>query len=112
MGRLLNTQPDRNKPIEHANFHAWRKDADGTITTAPQLKQVADVLDHWAESLNIPCISPAGLSADGFGGDFEQLFHYVGFDLLWEIVSYRMCQAGFDVYVGNDFIEVYSTEVA
>ena len=100
MSTLLDIQPDDLEPIEFTHFDMWFEDDDGEGITPQQLSdQANDTLDLWEETL--------GVKFDREGLDFsDEDRAYDSFC----VVTDDIVRAGYSVYKGDTFIEIYSKE--
>lgn len=109
MGQLLTIQPENNEPVNMTHFDKWFEgnDVDSEIAFFnADAEAKAKVLDEVARNFGETLGADINPLADGFD-NLEQMINAVGFDTTMDILAYRILQAGYDVYVGNDFIEVY-----
>ncbi|MFA6120879.1 MAG: hypothetical protein WCT35_09425 [Sideroxydans sp.] len=94
-GRLYSIRPDGDRePIEYTHYQEWHE--------PNKVDELERVLASWEKNLGV------NLSiSEGFDS-LEQMVHSVGWDNTINLVVYAILCAGFDVYVGSDFIEIYN----
>jgi hypothetical protein len=99
MAIAYDIQPEHLEPIEFTHFDCWfEDDEDDEDVTPERLSDLAnDILDGWEETLSI--------KIDREGLDFSDEDR--AYDSFW-IVADNIVQAGYSVYKGDTFIEIYS----
>lgn len=91
-GILYSTQQDQ-EPIEFTHFDTWQ--TYGSHDWDAILEETAGLIEAWEQSLGITLIY-----AD------EELKHMTH-STIWDVVMFRILNAGYGVYEGSDFIEIY-----
>jgi hypothetical protein len=98
MAKLLFTQPDDLEPIEFTHFDTWF-DNDDEVEPVLMNQRANDILDGWEKTL--------GVKFERDGMDFSD---WDAVNDLFSDVCNQIVEAGFSVYLGGEFIEVYSRE--
>ncbi len=114
-GRLHSIQPSDREPVNYTHFSEWfASDLADDASEEEKLKAFDDsfvsskvtelesVLASWAQTVGVPL-----LDMDGFD-NLDHMVRTVGWDNTINLVVYAILCAGFDVYVGSDFIEIYN----
>jgi hypothetical protein len=113
MGRLLEDQPDDSNPIEFTHFDSWFEDEDGETTVALEGAEdygyddegigarAMEVIESWEATLNLK------LNPYPDAEDFREFGHVDGVAWLFDLVIMKLLKAGYDVFKGDSFIEVY-----
>ena len=101
MSKLYSIQPDR-EPIEFTHFDQW-KSFNGRPDFLP--REFKDVVDTWGATLE--CKYLDAYVDDLFEGSYEQALGTLGFDNMMGLVILNIMSAGYDVYSGDNFIEIY-----
>lgn len=92
---MLSCESDR-EPVDFTHFDQWE---------APEsIDSLERVLSSWENSLGCELVS-----LDGFGS-FECMVSAVGFDNTFSLILFNILNEGYDVYSGDNFIEIYSNE--
>lgn len=103
MGRLLPMQPDGD-PFEYTHYDCWDvypfdEEADSPLVA----REMQSVIACWNDTLD------AQIDAfvfDDFDG-YEVAIWAMGFDGVMDRIITNILRAGFDVYEGDGFIEIY-----
>lgn len=119
-GRIYSEQPGGLEVVDCTHFDCWFLDsAEAAEYTDPQTEGLErfdkasleakvhvliNVLSSW-EARAGRCL----LDMDGFDGTLE-LVSAVGWDNTIKLIVYGLVEAGFGVYVGDNFIEIYSNQ--
>jgi hypothetical protein len=93
MATLYDIQPDF-EPIEFTHFDTWFCDEKEDGTQEQYAALANEVLATWEQTLNIKLPRP------NFAKD--------GLSLGFEVVCEAIVEAGYSVYNGDEFIEIYS----
>jgi hypothetical protein len=96
-GTLYEIQPDDLEPIEFTHFDQWFCDEKEDGTQEQYATRANEILKAWEQTLNIKLPRPNFLKD--------------GLSLGFEIVCEAIVNAGFSVYNGDEFIEIYSEGV-
>lgn len=121
MATFFEEQPDTDNLIECTHFDTWFEDEDDEPFERQALalerfenapieiicKIMLDVLEHWEKSLGVSIISPL---TETHGGSLEQTVLACGYDNTWNLVIIQLLGAGYSVFKGSNFIEIYSEE--
>ena len=94
MAILYEIQPDDLEPIEFTHFDQWFCDEKEDGTQEQYATRANEILKAWEQTLNIKLPRP------NFAKD--------GLSLGFEIVCEAIVNAGFSVYNGDEFIEIYN----
>jgi hypothetical protein len=102
MATLYEIEPDNLKIIDYTHFDCWfEKDEEDDEDLDETLEQYASVANEviavWEQSLNIKLPRPNFLKD--------------GISLGFEVVCEAIVNAGYSVYHGDEFIEIYAKEV-
>lgn len=113
-GRIYDVQPSDREPVNYTHFSEWfASDLAEDASEAEKLKAFDDsflsskvtelesVLASWEQTVGVPLLNLEGVN------NLEQMARTVGWDNTINLVIYAVLCAGFDVYVGSDFIEIY-----
>lgn len=92
-GTILNEQPGVD-PVELTHFSEWEDTDD--------VSEFGDLLTAWGETLRLDLTTFEGFDS------FEQAVNSIGFDNIWELVFMRILRAGYSIFEGSDFIEIYA----
>jgi hypothetical protein len=96
MGRLHSVQPDDNEPLNYTHFDAYESEY-GDI--AGYNRETCEVLTNWQQTLGVHF----PLS---YWGTPEQAVAILG-NAVWDVAIVALLDAGYDVFKGNDCIEIY-----
>jgi hypothetical protein len=120
MAQLFNTQPEDREPLEFTHFDQWfavppefegEEGAGAAEFDNADIEQraekLAEVLTHWDKTLGTGL---QYLADDDFGESFAAMASHVGWDNLLDLIAFNVLRAGYDVYIGTDFIEIYKSE--
>lgn len=100
-GTLLDVQSDR-EPIDYTHFDCWDVHPyDEDANTEAVSKQFVKILKVWSKTVGVTL-----WDARGFGSFYELLFA-CGFENVLNLVVMDILRAGFDVYMGDEFVEIY-----
>ena len=94
MPTLYETQPDL-EPIEYTHFDCWAESMEENSLTPLEL--YLDIIHAWENSLGCNLL---------YDDEEPQLYG----DNLWDVVCFRVLQAGYSVYSGDNFIEIYEAD--
>lgn len=104
---LLNTQGD-SEPIDYTHFDQWITDpTDPDADIYAVAKEAQRIIATWEATLEC---SLDGFVGDSFGGSYEQAMLSLGFDLFMDLILMNVLRAGYDVYCGSEFVEIYKGE--
>ncbi|PPC99616.1 MAG: hypothetical protein CTY35_03505 [Methylotenera sp.] len=114
MANLFDIQPERNDPIEFTHFDCWfwdDNDSDGYLHERFQnIDDVADmtldILSAWDVSLGTHIVNQ--LTHDF--GSAQNAAKTMGFDNVWSLAVLIVLRAGYDVFEGSTFIEIYAED--
>jgi len=99
MAIAYDIQPDDLEPVEYTHFDCWFEDEDEDVTPQRLSDLANDILDGWEDTL--------GIKIDREGLDFsDEDRAYDSFC----VVTDDIVRAGYSVYKGDTFIEIYSKE--
>ena len=93
MATFYEIQPDF-EPIEYTHFAAWFCDEDEDGTPEDYANKAYEILEVWEKSLGIELPTPDFLKD--------------GLDMAFQVVCEAIVEAGYSVYNGDEFIEIYS----
>jgi hypothetical protein len=96
MATFYEIQPDF-EPIEYTHFDQWFCDEDEDGTQEQYAAVAYEVLEAWEKSLGIELPTPDFLKD--------------GLDMAFQVVCEAIVEAGYSVYYGDEFIEIYNEEV-
>lgn len=92
-GTILNEQPGVD-PVELTHLSEWKNTYDPG--------EFFDVLKSWGETLHLDLTTFERFDS------FQQAVNSIGFDNIWELVFMRILRAGYSIFEGSDFIEIYA----
>lgn len=115
-GVLLDVQPDDNDPAEFTHFDCWIKNEDGEDddngltrycdadldTLAPI---AADIIQSWENTLSLDLLSAY---SEDLNEDLTSTITRLGIDAAFDLVIMKLLRAGYHVYEGDSFIEIYA----
>lgn len=115
MGTLLQEQGDDEAIVDCTHFDCWFEDRvgeDASDVARMEAFSKASIIDKAAKLEQIAksweiTVGRALLNLELFG-DLEQFIMSVGWDNTLNLLVYGVLEAGYDVYVGETFIEIYS----
>jgi hypothetical protein len=99
MGRLHAIQPDDNEPLDFTHFDTYESEYGDT---QGYNREAATVLDHWQKNLGVSFPLQ-------YWGTTEQAVTVLG-EAVWDVAIVALLEAGFDVFRGTDFIEIYPAD--
>lgn len=105
-GKILSIEPEGDA-VEYTYFDCWTTtgDEDGEmldLQSTEGAKFAESILSGWAESLNVPSINPVNLAPL-----FEQWWLALGWETVFQVVAYKLAEAGYDVYLSDTRVEIY-----
>ena len=94
MGMLYTIQPEL-EPIEYTHFDTWeyvQKDSIEEMRDC-QVREFGEVVTEWEKALGV-CLS-------------RPLVRQLGLQSAFDLIIVQLLEGGFDIYNGDEFIEIY-----
>jgi hypothetical protein len=99
MATLYDVQPDDLEPFEFTHFDCWFEDEDEEENATDLNTRANEILSDWEKTLS--------LKFDRDGMDFNC---WTAIQDLFDDIATQIVKAGYSVYKGDTFIEIYSKE--
>lgn len=110
-GVLLDVQPEDNEPVELTHYDCWfTEDGEADLNAYLDAEheelaaKAAEIIQAWEQSLNMDLLT--GYSEE-LSEDLSSTIERLGTDLAFDLVIIKLLRAGYHVYSGDNFIEVY-----
>lgn len=102
MGILYDTQPDR-EPVELTHFDCWEDETEAGVELDFEAR-CDEVIKAWEKTFETHLHPHTLYRGDNIG---INLYKVIGVRGVLDLVILRVLELGFDVYAGDEFIEIY-----
>ncbi len=107
MSKFLDCQDGAREPIEYTHFDCWVDEETGEeLEDDSELELVASIIESWDKTLG----TDLALSFQSVHGSTVAGVRWVAVEHSLSLAIMEALRVGYDVYWGDNFIEIYAGE--